>query len=319
MSNYQLVIDFLRVGFGECSCLRLVGEDSTFTILVDGGDNDDKIYQQNPKRIRVSEYLKEEGIEQIDLLVLTHFHRDHIGGIVEIIGQVEIKEAWLNYNFKAKQLNQVLKLKQDSTMGQSLLLYQKILQGLTQQETKVTVVNQDISLKIKDLEIKALAPSKEILDKLDSDMSYLFKSANSNELQAKLLEIDRYLNSASIPLKLSFGERSLLLTADLPLANWDDFKDQNLTADLLTAPHHGDLAAISLDLLESIKPAYFIICADNEGTYGLPNEGIEELIKDYNQNIKICYTENPDLKRANDSHLLRFLITAEGEIANKLI
>ena len=57
------------------------------TILVDGGDNG---YGNS----RVVPVLQENGVDTIDLLVLTHPHADHCGGLDEVMHAVAVNEIW---------------------------------------------------------------------------------------------------------------------------------------------------------------------------------------------------------------------------------
>ena len=65
---------FLDVGQGDCILIRLPDEK---VILIDGGER-----QYGPA---IVSYLRGLGIEQIDYLVATHPHADHIGGLPEVI------------------------------------------------------------------------------------------------------------------------------------------------------------------------------------------------------------------------------------------
>lgn len=40
-------------------------------------------------------YLHRQGIRQVDLLVLTHGHEDHVGGAAAVLGAVRVRELWL--------------------------------------------------------------------------------------------------------------------------------------------------------------------------------------------------------------------------------
>ncbi|WIB34765.1 ComEC/Rec2 family competence protein [Curtobacterium sp. MCJR17_043] len=64
------------VGQGDATLLRSDGQ----TALVDTGDD--------PERLRACLTLL--GVEHIDLLVLTHFDRDHVGAVDEVAGEVDI-------------------------------------------------------------------------------------------------------------------------------------------------------------------------------------------------------------------------------------
>jgi competence protein ComEC len=75
----DLHVTVIDVGQGD-SILVTFGTDET--MLIDAGESKDAY--------AVKDELKERGITQIDVLVATHPHADHIGGIAEIIDGYEI-------------------------------------------------------------------------------------------------------------------------------------------------------------------------------------------------------------------------------------
>lgn len=75
---------FFDVGQGDSSLV--LGPEGE-TILIDTGRHDDD---------RIMHLLQEEGIETIDLLVLTHPHADHIGNADDVINHYEPKEIWMS-------------------------------------------------------------------------------------------------------------------------------------------------------------------------------------------------------------------------------
>ena len=77
-----LVIHFVDVGHADCSLLS-VGET---TILIDGGNTGTSF--------EVLQYLRRFGIEELDLVVNTHPHGDHLGGIPTVINAIPTKEVW---------------------------------------------------------------------------------------------------------------------------------------------------------------------------------------------------------------------------------
>lgn len=64
-------------GQADCFLITLDNEDSKHYILIDGGS---KLW----KGKGLPEYIKESGIVEIDLMILTHLHQDHIGWLEEI-------------------------------------------------------------------------------------------------------------------------------------------------------------------------------------------------------------------------------------------
>src|SRR5690606_12928024 len=79
----DVVVHYIDVGQGDATLL--IGPD--FTILIDAGrhDQDDVI-----------PYLTNEEITEIDLLIGTHPHADHIGQLDKVIEQFPVKEVWLS-------------------------------------------------------------------------------------------------------------------------------------------------------------------------------------------------------------------------------
>ena len=80
----ELSVMVIDVGQGD-SILVTFG--SSDTMLIDAGEADEVE--------AVKEELDERGIDQIDVLVATHPHADHIGGMAEIINNYEIGSVYM--------------------------------------------------------------------------------------------------------------------------------------------------------------------------------------------------------------------------------
>ena len=68
----QLEVHFLDVGQADC-ILVIQGADA---MLIDAGNNDDAEH--------IISYLKEQGVSELDYLVATHPHEDHIGSVDDV-------------------------------------------------------------------------------------------------------------------------------------------------------------------------------------------------------------------------------------------
>lgn len=75
---------FLDVGQGDAIVVELSG----FTILVDGG----------PDPVRLLDRLRHHGIGEIDLVVATHVHADHVAGLTGLLGRVPVAEIWAAFD-----------------------------------------------------------------------------------------------------------------------------------------------------------------------------------------------------------------------------
>ncbi len=82
-------LDFLDVGHGDSAFIRTPGGT---TLLVDAGDKSD--YLDMGKRV-VTTWLLAHGIDEIDYMVITHADRDHIGGAISVMSQIDIGEVIL--------------------------------------------------------------------------------------------------------------------------------------------------------------------------------------------------------------------------------
>lgn len=80
-SGDNLTAHFLDVGQGDSILLQFAGKN----ILVDGGEQD-----MGP---RVSSYLKAHGVSSLDLVVATHPHSDHIGGLINILKNFKVRQV----------------------------------------------------------------------------------------------------------------------------------------------------------------------------------------------------------------------------------
>lgn len=77
-----LEVHFLDVGQAHATLLRT----PNCAVLVDGGNVEDGS--------TLVSYLRAEGIERIDLVVGTHAHEDHIGGLAAVLARFDVGTVW---------------------------------------------------------------------------------------------------------------------------------------------------------------------------------------------------------------------------------
>jgi len=78
----QLWVHFIDVGQADCTLLECNGQYA----LVDGGNDADGQ--------AVAAYLAMQGVAKLDLIVATHPHEDHIGGLADIIDTIPVDTIW---------------------------------------------------------------------------------------------------------------------------------------------------------------------------------------------------------------------------------
>ena len=76
----------LDVGQGQCVCIRCGGR----TAVVDcGGSDGDKA------GAHAVDYLRQQGVSAVDALILSHYDTDHIGGVPELLREIEVRTVYL--------------------------------------------------------------------------------------------------------------------------------------------------------------------------------------------------------------------------------
>lgn len=74
----QLKVHFIDVGQGDA----ILVETPSHNILIDGGERGNTVLN----------YLEEQGVSELDLIIATHPHSDHIGGLINVLETLPVKE-----------------------------------------------------------------------------------------------------------------------------------------------------------------------------------------------------------------------------------
>jgi competence protein ComEC len=82
-ATFRLAVHFIDVGQGDS--ILIVAPDGT-TILIDGGYDNGKALA----------YLRSTGVTQVNAVIASHPHADHIGGLVEVMKALPVGEVWTN-------------------------------------------------------------------------------------------------------------------------------------------------------------------------------------------------------------------------------
>ena len=82
-SNFIKIV-FIDVGQGD----SILIQQGSFQILVDGGPDSSVLFE-------ISKYIP-VGDMEIEILVLTHPHADHLQGLLDVLERYEVGEVWVN-------------------------------------------------------------------------------------------------------------------------------------------------------------------------------------------------------------------------------
>ena len=81
--NAPVKVHYIDIGQGDSMFLEVLGKN----ILIDAGE---KEHAQT-----IIEYLRSYDVEKLDMVILTHPHEDHIGGMGEVISAFELGEFYM--------------------------------------------------------------------------------------------------------------------------------------------------------------------------------------------------------------------------------
>lgn len=113
INSEQLNIFFFNVG--QVDSTLITYEDKV--ILIDAGNGSDGE--------KIVEFLKAKEIDKIDYLIGTHIHEDHIGGIIDIVNNIQVEKIFMPNN--------------KSTTAE---FYEDILESIESNNLNITTVNQ---------------------------------------------------------------------------------------------------------------------------------------------------------------------------------
>ena len=216
----QLRVHFLDVGQGDCILIQTADGRN---VLIDAGDVDTGRTAAN--------YLMKNGVHRIDLLIITHAHADHIGGLPEILerfGVSEVLDAGLPHGSQAYR--DVL-----ARIESRRIAYEKAVQGM-----RVGVGG--------DLTAEVLWPPK------DYDGGDDVLNNASVVVRMQFREVS-FLFTGDIEKE---AEGQLLASG------------QNLESTVLKVAHHGSDSSTSNEFIQVVKPAYAVISVGENNEYGHP-------------------------------------------------
>ena len=250
----DLVVTFIDVGQGDSV---LIESPSGHKALIDGGGRQENassrlIKKEDPvgKSIIVP-FLRKKGINELDLVILTHPHDDHVAGLPYVLEKIKV--------------DMVL----DSGQPHTSRGYYRFLKLIEQKNIpyKLARTGQIIDLGA-GVKGYILHPSQSLISGTASDP-----------------------NNNSIVMKLDHGKTSFLFMGDAGFEGEARIlsKGYSLISDVLKVGHHGSMTSTSVKLLESVRPKYAVISVGAKNKFGHPSP--ETLRRLENFGVKVLRTD----------------------------
>lgn len=239
-SEDELQIHIIDVGQAESILIVQNG----FTMLVDSGDNftgDD-----------VVKYIKNLGIDKIDIFLITHFHRDHAGGAHKIISSLDVKKIVCH------------KFSDLSTMQERFwYIDMSISRSIRETFGSMSIFMESAceNNKLKNFDV--------------GDAKVYTLSQNNDAVN---------VNNKSIVFKLVYGDFSMLFMADAESEVEKELleEDADLSADVLKIGHHGSKTSTTDEFLDNVNPKYAVVSCGNGNDYNHPYGAVTKRFEDKN-------------------------------------
>jgi competence protein ComEC len=230
-----LQVVFFDIGQGDSALIRFPDGK---TMLVDGG--------QTSAGEMLVERLEAMGIQELDWMVASHPHSDHIGGLIAVVKQLKVKEVWdTGFPYESPVLED----------------YLKALQAAKQNGTSLKIIGAGYKVEPSPgCVIEVYAPRKPYLKNTSSD-------ANNN----------------SMLFRLRYGNASFLFTGDIEGAGRKKMMAEHpdLRSTLLKVAHHGSHNGTDRTFLSAVNPKIAVISCGRGNSYGHPHKEALQLLKQY--------------------------------------
>ena len=216
ITHPALTITALPVGKADALILKT----DDWAAMIDTGEERDGSY--------IRETLEAAGIDHLNLLLVTHFDKDHVGSAAELLGTVGA--------------DQVLMPDYEGTRPE----YAAFLSALeAHPETEVQRITGMETLEI---------PAGSV------NTSLTIYAADD---PAEIRDTDgEYDNDMSLVAKVTCGEKQFLFTGDIEKTRIRQMLESQVDwkADWIKMPHHGRYQKKVEKLLEAVNPFYAVIC-----------------------------------------------------------
>ena len=228
----DLKITVIDVGQGNSTLVRFPGGKN---MLIDGGGFSDSSFDTGKSVL--APFLYHERISNVDTVVLSHPHPDHLLGLIYIMNNFNVRQAWR------------------SNLPIDLEDYPGWKKAIKRNNINVSLVSNKFPEKIfNGVRVNVLWPS-----------NYSIYEMNN-------LSYDE-VNDTSLVLKITFGKVSFLIPGDISA----DVEKQlieskiDLRSDVLVAPHHGSGYSSSAEFIKAVACRYAIVSAGKANVFRHPH------------------------------------------------
>ena len=286
----MLQLDFINVGNGDSILVReMEGTHQRFAMLVDCGhdrlvrDDHPPLSDQRSRRIYAGDFLRKQGVERLDLLLLTHFHRDHIGGLGRVLEAVEVEELAATYVPPAGALP--LEPDRDPSLHKTarnllrcLDIYAAALRDHPGRVKRFTLLPGDRQMTLQlteDLSMDILFCDPAVYVR----QRQVYDGAFAGERECyPLMKWSKMMNVSSLRQRLHYKGRDVVLGGDAYAHLWE--ADTLAPCEVLKVPHHASLSSTTRKLIAQLHPRTAVVSVASERPDERPHPYIVSLLQE---------------------------------------
>lgn len=222
-------VRILDVGQGSAALIRTPGRRA---VLVDAGSAGHALGTK----------LRALGVRHLDLVLISHPHEDHFGGLADLAGVVTI--GWLVDGPSATKANSAVSRSSSPPFDSEREAYQRLRCALEEAGARCVQLADDWSECIDGCGLLVEVPEERWLHTGDD-------------------------NDASLVVRVAVGPIDILLPGDAEARALEE--GQPTEVDVLVVGHHGSRGSVSVGLLRHLKPALAVISVGKGNSFGHPH------------------------------------------------
>lgn len=291
----MLALDFINVGNGDSILVReMEGGSTRYAMLVDCGhdalerDDHPPVGDARSCRIYAGDFLAGLGVERLDLLLITHFHRDHIGGLGRLLDHVTVDELAAPYipplcpapldpdgdNGLPKAARNVLRCVE---------MYARALAdhpGRVGHCTELSGRRTECWQLTPQLRMDILFGEPALYPRQRSLYDAAFAGARDGY---GLVHWGKSMNVSSLRQRLYYHGHEVVLGGDAYAHMWET--DTSTPCDILKVPHHASLSSTTRKLLNLLRPKTAVVSVAAGRPDERPHPYIISLLREYVQEL----------------------------------
>jgi len=220
--SQKTTVYFLNVGQGDACFIRT---SSGQNILIDGGPDERVLYELG----KILPWWERE----IDLMILTHPHDDHVAGLIKILDKYHVGKVLYNGIVSGSPT------------------YEAFLKKLHDKNISTKIITQVQKIRLD--------------NECSLDLIYPRFDISNQE--------NKNLNNTSIVSRLDCINQDFLFMGDAEKEVEEELlaSQEEISADILKVGHHGSETASAEDFLSRVSPRTAIISVGAENSFGLPD------------------------------------------------